>query len=228
MKFTNPFKRLRHIERNTEILLEILDPEGFYTNAERQVTRHLDRVRADHRERYEFAAERLADGNRILDVSCGVGYGSRILASRLPDSRIVGVDIDERAVEFANTHYSAPNITFRQADALQFSDETRFDAIVSFETIEHIENTDALLGRFADLLEPGGKLICSTPNEARMPFDTSRFPFHVRHFTAEEMTAMLDRHGFTVNELHSQSRSRKRSLRSGGDGKFLIFIATRK
>src|SRR5579864_8810676 len=63
----------------------------------------------EHLARYAFAA-RLARGKRVLDASCGAGYGSAELAKSA--AWVLGVDQAEDAVEFARENYRLPNLRF--------------------------------------------------------------------------------------------------------------------
>ena len=116
-----------------------------------------------HRARYDFAANHVLD-KVILDVACGVGYGSQILA-KTGAKHVTGVDIDPASVEEAKAHYALPNTNFLVASAekLPFPDDS-FDLAVSFETIEHLANPTLFIDELYRVLRPGGSLIISTPN----------------------------------------------------------------
>src|SRR5205814_7591503 len=68
---------------------------------------------AIHLKRYEFARP-LCTGRDVLDAACGVGYGSAYLAETA--RRVVGVDLNVDAVEYARDRYAAPNIEYRLGD----------------------------------------------------------------------------------------------------------------
>jgi SAM-dependent methyltransferase len=146
----------------------------------------------EHLARYAFAA-RLARGKRVLDIACGVGYGSAELA-RLAES-VVGVDISAEAVEAARSSYSLPNLSFETAPAqhLPFEDG-RFDLIVAYEMIEHLEDWPNLLLEARRLLSPGGQFLVSTPNKAFYA-ESRRLdgpnPYHVHEFEYDEFRAAL-------------------------------------
>jgi 2-polyprenyl-3-methyl-5-hydroxy-6-metoxy-1,4-benzoquinol methylase len=125
-------------------------------NLDEQASLHI------HIQRYEFAAEHLS-GLRVLDIACGCGYGTALLAERNPDKQVTGVDIDPAAIAYAHQHYPLPNLRYECVDAEQFSSDQGFDCIVSLETIEHLPCPQQLLANYARLLADGGKVIASVP-----------------------------------------------------------------
>ena len=91
-----------------------------------------------HLQRYEFAAARLGAG-RVLDLACGVGYGTRLLADRNPGRvRVLGVDREPEAVAYAKQRYAGADTQFEVGDAMRFVPAEGFAAIVSLETVEHL------------------------------------------------------------------------------------------
>jgi ubiquinone/menaquinone biosynthesis C-methylase UbiE len=145
----------------------------------------------EHWHRYHFAASLVA-GREVLDIACGAGYGSALLARRA--ARVTGADISPAAVDHARARYAAmANVDFRQADcaALPFADGS-FDAVVSFETIEHIAAQDAFLDEVRRVLRPGGLVILSCPN--KVEYTDKRGvtnEFHVRELSRDELAALI-------------------------------------
>lgn len=121
-------------------------------------------IRYEHIHRYAFA-QAFVRGRKVLDAACGEGYGSALLAE-FADS-VVGVDISEDAIGHARQRYSSENLEFRQGDCtdLPFGDD-QFDCIISFETLEHLEDQQGLLQAFRRVLRPDGFLLISTPDKA--------------------------------------------------------------
>ncbi|HET9762148.1 MAG TPA: class I SAM-dependent methyltransferase [Casimicrobiaceae bacterium] len=145
----------------------------------------------EHWHRYHFAAALVA-GKEVLDVACGAGYGSALLARSA--KRVVGADISAEAIAHARASYAAvANVAFEPADcaALPFA-AASFDTVVSFETIEHIDKQSQFLDEVARVLRPEGTLILSSPNRpeysARRGFVN---PFHVRELDRAELAALL-------------------------------------
>ena len=133
-----------------------------------------------------------ARGKRVLDAACGEGYGSWLLAA-VADS-VVGIDRDGAAIRHALARYAQrPNLQHVQGSctALPLADAS-VDLVVSFETIEHLEGQDAMLGEFRRVLTPAGALIISSPNKAIYSEETGYVnEFHVRELTRGELGTML-------------------------------------
>jgi SAM-dependent methyltransferase len=153
----------------------------------------------EHIARYAFAA-RLARRKRVLDIACGVGYGSAELA-RVAAS-VHGIDISDDAVAEALRRYAASNLHFLAAPAQQLPfPDSSFDLIVAFEVIEHLEDWPRLLTEARRLLAPGGQLIVSTPNKSFYA-ETRRLagpnPYHAHEFEFAEFRDALAGHFSSV------------------------------
>lgn len=124
--------------------------------------------RADaHMVRYALAAEWVRPGDTVLDCASGLGYGSAILAARSAGARFYGVDLDQGAVAYARQEFGERyGIEYVAASGtdLRFLEDASIDTIVSFETIEHVEDYLALIGEFRRVLKPDGRIIASVPN----------------------------------------------------------------
>ena len=144
----------------------------------------------EHISRYRFAAQ-FAGGKRILDVGCGAGYGTALLAESAADA--LGFDLAEDAVRYASAHYG--NVRFRVASADRFPLPTDSrDLITAFEVIEHLEDWRTLLTESHRVLADDGLFFVSTPNksyytEARA--EAGPNPFHVHEFEFEEFAVAL-------------------------------------
>jgi glycosyltransferase involved in cell wall biosynthesis/SAM-dependent methyltransferase len=160
------------------------------------------RVAADHRtlacehwHRYLYAAQ-FAAGKAVLDVACGEGYGSRLLAETA--ARVLGVDTDLEAVREAASRYPRPNLEFRTGtvERLPLEGEHQIDLVVSFETIEHVwaDEQRAFLGEVNRVLRPGGVFLVSTPNKLFYEpggDPAGKNPFHRTEFFYDEYLGLL-------------------------------------
>jgi len=128
------------------------------------------RRRVFHVDRYDFAVKYLKGMNKdnlmILDVACGTGYGSDIMKILNP-KLIIGVDIDPETIQYASKKYGSERCVFKTANATDMKDfrNETFDAVISFETIEHLEEPITFLENINRLLKNKGILIISTPNK---------------------------------------------------------------
>jgi 2-polyprenyl-3-methyl-5-hydroxy-6-metoxy-1,4-benzoquinol methylase len=175
-----------------------------------------------HKNRYEFAAN-LASG-RILDASCGCGYGSQILSR--DGKEVVGVDLSPDAVEWAEEYFPGPKYIVGNIEDEPW--EGKFQTVVSLETIEHIKDPTKALQAFRRACV--GEFIASVPNEENYPFKAENFANdespHYRHYRPQEFEALLTKHGFSVVERCCQASKSKPEMRMGTDGKFLIYVCT--
>lgn len=144
-----------------------------------------------HLQRYQFAFPHVRQLD-VLDVACGVGYGSFFLCQAARSCQ--GIDLSPEAIGYANSHYRRANLRYAVGDALRLSlPAASVDAVVSFETIEHLPEPPAFLAAVHRILRPGGLLIVSAPNALQF---TRAVPprsneFHVSEPTYEELVALL-------------------------------------
>lgn len=154
-----------------------------------------------HCERYHFAGRNIAPG-RVLDIACGTGYGSYLLASEYQNSvsEIIAVDISEESISYAHKRYSHPKIKFIAHDALNFSDDNKFDSIITLETIEHLHNPSSLIYQLSNLLKTGGMLIASAP----VTPSTDINPYHINDFTQNSFRALFAPYSFAEKSALQQ------------------------
>ena len=144
----------------------------------------------EHTHRYLLAAD-YCEGKRVLDVACGEGYGSYILAQSA--TSVVGMDIDEKTISAANKRYGSPIIDFVAASCTQipFPDGS-FDVVVSFETIEHISEQKLFLSEISRVLRPNGIAIISTPEVKEYNRHLEKpNPFHTNELSTDDFATLL-------------------------------------
>jgi SAM-dependent methyltransferase len=159
----------------------------------------------EHLHRYAYAA-RLVNGKRTLDLACGEGYGSKLLATSA--SSVVGVDIDEKTIRHAKSKYGDSTLQFVTGSitAVPISEDHSFDVIVCFEAIEHVDEHEKLLCEVKRLLKRDGLFIVSTPNKGEYEEGN---PFHVKELSPDEFQQLLGRHfqhiTFLGQRIHAHS-----------------------
>jgi len=145
----------------------------------------------EHWHRYHFAL-RWAAGRQVLDIACGEGYGSALLARRA--AHVTGVDVSLPAIEHARAAYGAlGNVDFREGSCTRIPvPDGSVELAVSFETLEHIAEQEAFLEELARVLAPGGVLLLSSPNKAEYS-DKRGFSneFHVKELYREELERLV-------------------------------------
>ncbi|MEN6473770.1 MAG: glycosyltransferase [Syntrophaceae bacterium] len=147
-------------------------------------------IMREHWERYQSALSGI-EGKRVLDVACGAGYGSRLLAEKALS--VVGVDVSDEAIRYCRAQYRRENLEFRQCDAcnLDFTEQS-FDVAVSFETIEHLADDGAFLRGIARVLADDGTLIISTPLGGSSESNPNKY--HVAFYQRDSFKALLERY----------------------------------
>ncbi len=224
-----------------------LSKRDFSLNSgERQTAQTLAGIRKDHLLRYELAANFLENQFGEIktigaDIFCGNGYGSYLVASKLKMTEILSIDASKEAIELANNHY-------RLGDRINFVNkffpfapplmENHYDYIMSFESIEHIQNDEEFLAMIVSAIKNNGYLFLSTPNEEVMSLKKNSNKFHFRHYTNAmtddifkkyhlevveqygEDTYTMNRNGVITGTLSED----KMKLTKDYNGQFMIYI----
>lgn len=195
-----------------------------YTSGERQTATAFGDIRRDHTARYVLATDYVKQGLSPspvplegLDLFCGNGYGTWLAANQL-HAHVLGIDGCEEAIAIAHRHYRAERATF-VAKLFPFALPTEaYDFIFCFESIEHVNEPEALFAALARALKPGGLLFVSTPNEATMPLalNAQWFRHHVRHFRVDELVGLARQQGEL--EIRSQFGQKVYRLQRGRVG----------
>jgi O-antigen biosynthesis protein len=165
---------------------------------------HDHPTQREHLARYEFASRYVAN-RRVLDLACGTGYGSKLLRDG-GATEVVGGDRSVEAVALARREYTHLGARYLALDAqaLPFPDGS-FDAVVSFETIEHLPDFRAYLSEVQRVLRDDGVFIVSTPDKhCYQLFNLGNSnPYHVHEFTREEFVGEISIR-FSGVSLHGQ------------------------
>ena len=138
----------------------------------------------EHKARYEFA-KKFVEGHSVLDAACGEGYGKEIMKA----SSYLGFDVDAKTIREADTKYGNNKAHFILTDLEQgffIPEETivRPEFIVSFETIEHLEDPTKFL---EDVAYHTDTFIFSIP--VSMPSE-----FHKQVYTQAEIKELIGKY----------------------------------
>ena len=172
--------------------------------------------KAEYLGRYLFAADflRIQNPAVVADISCGMGYGALELSNVA--GTVFGVDGNPDLMKLATEKCNRPNIRFLQSDleeenlSLHIS-EGSVDAVVSFETLEHLIDPNRAVDQFRRLLRPGGFFICSVPNVLSESGDSAGLPRNKSHkqwFNFASLSRLVQRNGMQVIYRLGQSWSK--------------------
>ena len=128
-----------------------------------------------------------------LDVACGSGYGTEIISEYV--DKVIGIDLDFNAIVYANKHHkSSNNITFEQQDisSLSFSNNQKFDSIISIETIEHIKDANPFLKNIIKFLKDDGVFVVTTPESNVGGGPNPNNKFHLNEYTRDQLALLLN------------------------------------
>jgi ubiquinone/menaquinone biosynthesis C-methylase UbiE len=151
---------------------------------------------AEHFARYAFAARfaaHFAGDQRVLDVGCGVGYGTAELAHAARHA--TGLDMSHDALAYARAHYPGPEFIQASAESLPFAAQS-FELVTAFEVIEHLTRWDDLIAEARRVLTPTGIFAVSTPNTlyyAESRAEHGPNPYHHHEFEFAEFHDALRR-----------------------------------
>ena len=156
---------------------------------------------------YEFAKP-LIQGKKVLDVGCGLAYGTALMAGSA--ANITGIDYDKLTVEENRRNYSKIlNLDFQHAviPPLPFEDQS-YDIITAFQFIEHIHPRKEFIRECLRVLKPGGTLLVTTPNIKK---SLARNPFHIHEYTFDEMSKEVSSmtNSFELSGLNGNERVNK-------------------
>jgi len=160
-----------------------------------------------HETRYLWLLDKFNLRNkRILDFGCGAGYGANIIADVAQS--IVAVDISCEAISYARKNYIKQNLKFINGDisSIDFPHKinTKFDLIVSFDVIEHVERYYDFVTNIKSLLNIGGIAIIGCPNRwATFDFNVGWNLYHMQEFTPAQLYWLMSTR-FNNVEIYSQ------------------------
>lgn len=167
------------------------------------------RGRYEHIQRYRFAIRKIGSNKKVLDLGCGTGYGSGLLYKE--GNEVYGIDVSQKAVDYAKRNYPGPKYICCSAERLPFKNNY-FDAVILFDVIEHVGNPERTLDEIYRVLKEDGDLFISTPNTRHFGSALKHFLlgkpylkkvhidniYHVKEFYYDEFKSLLKNHKFKI------------------------------
>ncbi|MFZ9044678.1 MAG: class I SAM-dependent methyltransferase [Cyclobacteriaceae bacterium] len=125
---------------------------------------------------------------KLLELGCGEGRGIELLAP-LAD-QYTAIDKIEPVIDKLKVKYASHRFESGHFPPIPFPDNS-FDTIVTFQVIEHIQDDELFVKEIQRILRPGGTALITTPN---IKMTLTRNPWHIREYTAEELTSLCTRY----------------------------------
>ncbi len=147
----------------------------------------------EHWHRYHWIGPHL-NHKTVADLACGEGYGSALLSHHA--KQVWAFDIDQETIQQAKEKYQhLGGVIFNTANVLDTPiKDNNMDAVVSFETLEHLAEHEELLTEFKRILKKNGLLVISTPDKnVYSATDAHHNEFHVKELAAEEFQELMNR-----------------------------------
>jgi 2-polyprenyl-3-methyl-5-hydroxy-6-metoxy-1,4-benzoquinol methylase len=105
---------------------------------------------------------KLERGIDVLDIGCGAGRAVCRMAAEFPNSRFVGYDLCEDAVEAGRAdaaRQGLKNVRFEARDVSRLGEKEKFDLITAFDAIHDQAKPDVVLREIVAALRPGGTFL---------------------------------------------------------------------
>lgn len=224
-------------------LQALVEERDLHTDMTREPGRRSDA----HMTRYAHAARFVRSGDRVIDVACGLGYGSYQVAHNCDAASFIGLDASEYAVNYAQVNFAANapvpmKFVLGDAQHLRDMDDGSADFAVSVETLEHLPEPDLLLAELHRVLSPGGRVYASVPNDWSDETGEDPNPFHFHVYDWKRLRAQFNRNGFEIERAWLQDagggQKRHTARRSmfevdpergpSCDGEWLLVLARKK
>lgn len=160
--------------------------------------------------------------DKILDVGCGDGAVTALIASRIPLAIVIGLDISREMINHAKENNAAPNLIYMQGDVRKLPFDGQFDIVVALLSLNWVKEQKEALASIKQALKPGGKALITRPGkqpsnlgpvalklvkqERWAPYFPD-FEEKKHYFALEEYSALLKDTGLTIEAISQTSTS---------------------
>ncbi|WP_238898811.1 methyltransferase domain-containing protein [Clostridium sp. YIM B02500] len=154
-------------------------------------------------ERVNWILDEVNNARSILDVGCSQGIVSLLMAER--GKRVLGLDIQKEAVEFADSLLKEKyndikeNVEFRCIDFLDFDENVKFDTVVMTEVLEHLEDPSKFIVNAKKYLHDNGLLVVT------VPFGVNNHPDHYSTFYLSNIIDVIEKE-FQIEKIEYMGR----------------------
>lgn len=165
----------------------------------------------EQRASYSFEISRMLEYNKdfvnklIVDCASGEGYGTEMIKNRIPDSKVVGVDINEEAVSYSKQKY--PKIDFSVGSILELEKIVKnFDYLISNQTLEHLNSDDQVkaINTIYSCLNPKGHFIIAVPNKPVYEIYSPNNIFHLNELDYNSLNILIKTQNWSKVEVFGQ------------------------
>jgi 2-polyprenyl-3-methyl-5-hydroxy-6-metoxy-1,4-benzoquinol methylase len=154
---------------------------------------------------YKYIEEFLDQEDVVLDIACGIGEGSAILAQKC--SEVIGADLSSDSIMEAKAAHILPNLNFEVQDGCNMTYPSgRFSAIVCMNTLEHVEDDRQFLENCHRALMDDGLLILEVPLLRQKPFNFPLISSHLREYKKDDLIDLISSCRFEVKHLSGMNR----------------------
>lgn len=210
-----------------EKIANYCEAQEMISRSEDAAHRSQDMLRASgvdsdaHVIRYDWACGYVKPGDRVLDAACGLGYGAHVIRNLTGAAKVIGIDGSEYSIKYANKMYGvgenqADYLFGMLPDILASFPDASFEVVVSFETLGHVEDPQALIDEFNRILVPGGRVIVSVPNDWSDRTGEDPNPYHLHVYDWAKLKRQLNTH-FILENAFAQTASRCKSSEKGNE-----------
>ncbi|MGF1513565.1 MAG: class I SAM-dependent methyltransferase [Elainellaceae cyanobacterium] len=155
---------------------------------------------ASNYNRWIFSQIRPFLGDEVLEVGCGNGNFSVLLAKRC--DRLVALDLDDDYVEMTRARLKGcSHVKVMAADATALDSPHTFNSVVMLDVLEHIEADVATIVQLARSLKPGGNLIVKVPALQSLYSPMDAAIGHYRRYHKGNLSRAFQRAGLTVDKI---------------------------
>ena len=163
-----------------------------------------------------FKNARFKKNISILDLGCGGGSFLAYLQDKLSFQNVMGVDLNDKAVNFAVKHRK---LNVQKIDANHLSKEQKFDLVISTENIEHVNDINAYMDTVSNLTNKNGYLLLTTPhNDKRATTlygihgDHYCAPNHLNYFNKKTISLLLKKYNYKIIDIYIDDSSARFDL----------------